>query len=153
MGPSGGHLALADEDQVLGSGTREVAWESAAERDWGLRVERGPNWLFIRLVRCPDQPGPVGTLARHIVDVLDQHMVNRVVLELNDAVFPCERLVMELRQLEAWMQARHGVLRICGVPADYVRRLRHAHLTDRFPLYQDREEAVWGGTRYDRPPR
>jgi hypothetical protein len=51
------------------------------------------------------------------------------------------------------MQQHCGVLRLCGLPAHYVRRLRHTHFTDRFPLYHDREEAVWGGTRCDRPPR
>jgi hypothetical protein len=60
---------------------------------------------------------------------------------------------VELRQLDAWMQQHCGVLRLCGLPAHYVRRLRHTHFTDRFPLYHDREEAVWGGTRCDRPPR
>ncbi|MCU0962109.1 MAG: hypothetical protein MUF48_18600 [Pirellulaceae bacterium] len=153
MDPAHGHAALADEDQAVAVESPRAAWESAAERDWGLHVERGPNWLFIRLIRCPDQPGQLGTLARCIADVLDQHLVNRVVLELNEAACPCERLVVELQQLDAWMQTHHGVLRVCGVPAHYVRRLRRTHFTDRFPLYQDREEAVWGGTRFDRPPR
>lgn len=127
--------------------------ESSAAYKWELHIERGPNWLFIRLPHCPDPLGPVGVLAQSIVDALDQHMVNRLVLELGGVECSCERLTAELQRVDAWLQRRDGVLRICGVPTRYIRQLQRTHFTDRFPLYQDREEAVWGEMRCARLPR
>ncbi len=152
MDPASGRTALLEEDRTLVPRVPRAAWESSVTaRNWGLHVERGPNWLFIRVQRCPDQWGEVGVLAECVVQALDQHMVNRVVLELRDVGCSCERLVAEVQRLDAWLQRRHGVLRICGVPARYIRQLRHTHFTDRYPLYEDREDAVWGGARCDRP--
>ena len=83
---------------------------------------------------------------------LDQHFIYRVVLELEESVLPCEQLIEELRLLEEWIEDHHGVLRLCGLPARYTKSFLRSQVTQRFPLYQDREEAVWGGPRFC-PPR
>jgi hypothetical protein len=110
-----------------------------------LDVERGPNWLFVRVRKCRPGDPEVLSLAQCVASALDQHFIYRVVLELEEAALPCDRLIEELRVLDQWIQDHHGVLRLCGLPSQYTRRFHRSHITTRFPLYHDREEAVWGG--------
>jgi hypothetical protein len=115
----------------------------ATKRD--LDIERGPNWLFVRVHRCRPGDVEVLSLAERVTSALDQHFIYRVVLELEESVLPCEQLIEELRLLDEWIQEHHGVLRLCGLPSRYTRSLQRSQVTHRFPLYHDREEAVWGG--------
>ncbi|MHB8969694.1 MAG: hypothetical protein ACYC3X_06240 [Pirellulaceae bacterium] len=117
-----------------------------------LEIERGPNWLFVRVRRCRPGDMDVLSLAERVTAALDQHFINRVVLEFEESVLPCEQLIEELRLLEEWIDDHHGVLRLCGLPARYTKSFLHSQVTQRFPVYQDREEAVWGGPRFC-PPR
>jgi hypothetical protein len=117
-----------------------------------LDVERGPNWLFVRVRKCRLGDPEAISLAQRVSSALDQHFIYRVVLELEEAALPCDRLIEELRVLDQWIQDHHGVLRLCGLPSQYTRRFHRAHLTNQFPLYHDREEAVWGGPHHC-PPR
>jgi hypothetical protein len=110
-----------------------------------LDIERGPNWLFVRVKPCWQGAPSAASLAEQVVAALDQHFINRVVLEFDEARLPCDRLIEELRVLDRSIQSRHGVLRLCGLPADYTRRFDRAHLGNQFPLYHDREDAVWAG--------
>jgi hypothetical protein len=116
-----------------------------------LDIERGPNWLFVRVRQCRPGDPDAESLAERVSSALDQHFIYRVVLELEDATLPCDRLIEELQTLDQWIQDRHGVLRLCGLPIQYTRRFHRAHLTNRFPLYRDREEAVWGGPHHCLP--
>jgi hypothetical protein len=117
-----------------------------------LDVERGPNWLFVRVKECLPGDSEALPLAERVASVLDQHFIYRVVLELEEAALPCDQLIAQLRALEQWVHDHDGVLRVCGLPSRYARPLRRSRLTDRLPLYHDREEAVWGGPR-PWPPR
>lgn len=112
-----------------------------------LEIERGPNWLFVRVHTCHACSDTYSSLASRVSTALDQHLVNRVVLELGDAAISCEQLIEELRVLDNWVQHRHGVLRVCGLSGRASYRLHRSPLAQRFPVYHDREEAVWGGTR------
>jgi hypothetical protein len=112
-----------------------------------LEIQRGPNWLFVRVHTCHTCSDNCASLASRVSAALDQHLVNRVVLELGDAAISCEQLIEELRVLDNWVQHRHGVLRVCGLSSRASYRLHRSPLAQRFPVYHDREEAVWGGTR------
>ena len=90
-------------------------------------------------------------LAQRVSDAMDQHFIYRVVLELEEAALPCDRLIEELRVLDQWIQDHHGVLRLCGSPPQYSRRYDRNHLHALFPFYHDREQAVWGGPHRCQP--
>jgi hypothetical protein len=112
-----------------------------------LEIERGPNWLFVRVHTCHADSDTCASLASRVSAALDQHFVNRVVLELGDAAISCEQLIEELTVLDNWVQHRHGVLRVCGLSGRTSYRLHRSPLAQHFPVYHDREEAVWGGAR------
>ena len=135
---------------VLSSPTTLEAAPPPAEPP-SLEIERGPNWLFVRVKQCRPGHAESESLAQRVASALDQHFVNRVVLELDEAALPCDRLIEELRALDHWIQEHQGVLRICGLPPRDARRFHGAHLPHEFPLYREREEAVWGGPHHCQP--
>lgn len=112
-----------------------------------LEIERGPNWLFVRVHACHTCSDTCASLASRVSAALDQHLVNRVVLELGDAAISCDQLIEELMVLDNWIQHRHGVLRVCGLSGRASYRLHRSPLAQHFPVYHNRQEAVWGGTR------
>jgi hypothetical protein len=112
-----------------------------------LEIERGPNWLFVRVHTCHAGSDTCSSLASRVSAALDQHLVNRVVLELGDAAISSEQLIEELMVLDNWIQHRHGVLRVCGLSGRASYRLHRSPLAQHFPVYHTREDAVWGGAR------
>ena len=53
---------------------------------WGLDVDRGPDWIFVRVHPrdgFDDAPG----LAESVWTVLEQHFIYRVVLEIDEIAF------------------------------------------------------------------
>lgn len=77
-------------------------------------VERGPNWLFIR-VRAPAcEPA----LADRLWDIARQHFTSRLVLELDAADPINEGLGAELRSLSERLREIGGAVRLCGLPPE-----------------------------------
>lgn len=144
---------MAARDAVLSvPGTspqyRERAARRRAARDWDLSVERGPNWLFVRVnggaVKVSDLP----PLAGRLRSLLENHFTNRIVLELDRAVIPCSYLVRQLERLDRWIGDRNGVLRLCGVRARYAKALSRCGFCAHWAFYRDRQEAVFGRHRF-----
>jgi anti-anti-sigma regulatory factor len=116
---------------------------------WRTEVDRGPDWLFIRLVRPPDGASRLAPLAEHLWSTIAEHFVYRVVLEL-DQVGPLDSfLVGQLVLLHKRLHTQGGLLRLCGLSETNQQVLRTLRLEGRFPAYRDRGEAVRGF----RPPQ
>ncbi len=124
---------------------RRTAW------DWALDVQRGPNWLFVRVGRGDVPVADLPPLANRLRSLLEQNLTNRIVLELDQARLPCRYLVRQLKRLERWIRDHNGVLRLCGLRARNADRLRRRGLSDRFVFYRDFEEAVFGSHRARSP--
>ena len=116
-----------------------------------LDVERGPDWLFVR-VRNLDRREPNATpLADRLWRLLQQHFTYRLVLELNEVQVLDSALIGQLVQLSRWIEAHDGVLRLCGLSLCNRQVLHECRLDDRLLPYEDREEAVMGHTHAARP--
>lgn len=116
-----------------------------------LDVERGPDWLLVR-VRNLDQPEvETPPLAERLWCLLRQHFTYRLVLELDEVEVLNSYLIGQLIQLFRRIEEHDGVLRLCGLSA-YNRQVLHTcRLDDRLPAYGDREEAVMGRPHPARP--
>ncbi len=117
-----------------------------------LHVERGPDWLLVR-VACSD---PVEldavSLAEEIWSLLEQHFTYRLVLELDQVSVLTSHMIEQLMQLHHRLEHRGGVMRVCGL-SPYNCEVLHACRVDEELLpYQDRQEAVTGQT-HARLPR
>jgi anti-anti-sigma factor len=116
----------------------------AVAPEWSVDIDRGPDWLFIRL--RPPHHGDTGEigLAEMIWKKLDQSFCHRVVLELDEVTFLRSWMVGELVKLHKRLASQGGMMRICGLSEANADVLRTCRLGDRFPAYRTRTDAVMG---------
>lgn len=113
---------------------------------WHLDVQRGPDWLFVRLVP-PDQPGLVPEaegVAEQIWEVIQQHFCYRVVLELDRVGMLYSSLLGQLILLSKRIYSHQGILRMSGVSEHNLDVLRTCRLEAALPSYHNRGDAVMG---------
>ena len=109
---------------------------------WELEVERGPDWLLVR-IRSLDRASTEPPLADAIWELLERHFTYRAVLELDQVQLLNSHLIGQLVRLYRRIREHDGVLRLCGLSPYNLTVLRTCHLEARFPPYRDREEAVF----------
>jgi anti-anti-sigma factor len=116
-----------------------------------LDVERGPDWLLVR-VRSVDQDEPeTPPLAEQLWALLEQHFTYRLVLEMDEVRLLNSHLIGQLIRLCRRIEEHDGVLRLCGL-SPYNCQVLHTCRLDRQLLpYQDRREAVTGCPRPQKP--
>jgi len=112
--------------------------------EWSLAIDRGPDWLFIRLQ--PPREGDTGeiALAEMVWKKLEQCFCYRVVIELDDVKFLRSWMVGQLVRLQKRVTTQGGMLRVCGLSAASEDVLRISRLDERFPAYRNRTDAVMG---------
>lgn len=110
---------------------------------WVANVDRGPDWLFVKLHNSDPLSDEGLCLAENLWEILRQHFVGRMVLEL-DEVDLRSHLLSQLLALHRKIDCNGGVLRLCGVSDENQQVLRASRLEGRFPQFRSREEAVYG---------
>jgi anti-anti-sigma factor len=124
----------------------------ATVADCQFDVERGPDWLLVKVPKLDADPAAPRQLAERLWDLLQQHFTYRLVLELDQIAVLSSTLIAQLIQLSTRIREHDGVLRLCGL-SPYNRHVLHTcALEDRFPAYDSREEAVMGSC-HPRQPR
>ena len=111
-----------------------------------LEVERGPDWLFVR-VQHLDRPGiRVSSVGRTICgQVLQQHFTYRDSFsELDGVRNLSRRLIGQLIELHERIEQHEGMLRLCGLSPHNRKMLLTYPSGDRLLPYEDREEALMG---------
>lgn len=109
-----------------------------------LEVDRGPDWLLVRIRDFQVDPGNPPPLADELWAMAQKHFIYRIVLELDQVKVLNSYLIGQLIQLYRRIREHDGVLRLCGL-SPYNRRVLHGcALDDRFPAYENRVEAVLG---------
>ena len=111
---------------------------------WELDVDRGPDWLFVRL--RPPQQGSSGEvdLAGPIWRMMEQSFTHRAVLEMDQVTLLRSWLIGELVKLHKRVAADGGLLRLAGLSNNNQEVLRLSRLDNRFPQYDNRTSAVMG---------
>ena len=121
-----------------------------ATAEWQLRIERGPEWLFVG-VAPPGEPGLESPpLAEMVWSAAQQHRLQRVVLELDDVELLHSYLIGQLVLIARRVYSVGGLLRLTGVSQANIEALRCCRLEGTLPIYHDRQAAVLG-LRPDRP--
>jgi anti-anti-sigma factor len=108
-------------------------------------VERGPDWLLVKIRNLEVDAAAPPPLADHLWALAEQHFTYRFVLELDGVKVLNSYLIGQLIKLYRRVREHDGVLRLCGLSPYNRRVLRTCSLDDRFPNYENREEAVMGG--------
>jgi anti-anti-sigma factor len=112
--------------------------------EWTMELDRGPDWLFIKLQ--PPRGGDTGEipLAEMIWQKLEQSFCYRVVIELDEVGYLRSWMIGELVRLHKRVTTHEGMLRLSGVSPEAETVLRICRLSDRFPAYRSRTDAVMG---------
>ena len=90
------------------------------------------------------------SLADEVKEVVEKHFVYRIVLELellpklSGNLVLSSKLIGELVQINQYIHAHDGVLRICGLSPENRAMLEVCGLDDLCLAYHTREEAVQG---------
>ena len=118
---------------------------------WELGVERGPDWLLVKVESVDEDAIDAPPLADEIWSLLECHFTYRLVLELDQVHLLNSHLVGQLVMLYKRIREHGGVMRLCGL-SDFNRRvLRICQLEDRFLPCRDRKEAVLGRPHFRQP--
>ena len=110
---------------------------------WEMELDRGPDWLFVRLVP-PANLAVAPNLAQRLWEVMENQFTYRMLLELDGVQILNSHLLGELLQLSKRVESRGGMLRICGLNGGNHDTLRVSRLNTLFACYRDRGAAVMG---------
>jgi anti-anti-sigma factor len=113
-------------------------------KGWELAVERGPDWVFVRLIPPEDQAQEDPELAERLWDVLLRHLTHRIVLELDEVPLLRSHVIGQLAKLAKRVLSHGGMLRITGLSPNNQEVLRLCRLDQMFPNFPNREQAVAG---------
>lgn len=109
-----------------------------------LSVDRGPNWLFVKLRPKRHFAKDVALIAEELWSIASRHFIYRLVLELEELDQLPADLVDQLVILQERLMQCDGSLRICGLSAGCAQKLCDNQLDAALPNYATRQAAVLG---------
>jgi anti-anti-sigma factor len=118
-----------------------------------LDIERGPDWLLVRVLNVELVESDAPELAERLWRLLEQHFTYRLVLELDGVRSLNSYLIGQLLDLYRRIQEHDGVMRLCGLSPYNCQVLHACRLDDQLLPYEDREAAVMGRPHYSSRPR
>jgi len=115
---------------------------------WEMDVERGPDWIFLRLRPATHEQGTDDlALANRIWSVLEQSFVYRLVLELDAVDHLHSSIIAQLVLLSKRIHSHGGLLRLCGLTPVNQQVIHTCRLDGCLPNYDSRSDAVMGAHR------
>jgi hypothetical protein len=113
-----------------------------------LNVDRGPNWLFVKLRSKDDARKEVPQIADKLWSISSRHFIYRLVLELDDLQEMPNGMMGELARLQERLAQCGGALRICGLSPECEEAIHSCHLDSALPNHASREAAVMGSSEW-----
>jgi len=114
-------------------------------------VDRGPDWLWVRIRSVETGSSHAGSLAEQLTELVEKHFIYRVVLDLHRMPELSSQLIGELVQLDRNILKHGGVLRTCGLSPEGRAMLEVCGLDDLCLAYETREEAILGECSRHKP--
>lgn len=111
---------------------------------WGLEVEHGDDWMFVRLVSVGDQQSPEPPLAEVVWDLAEQSHKRRVAFEIDSNTMLRSWIVGQLILLRKRFEMEGGFFRLTGIADHNYKVIELMGLAERFHNYRNREAAVMG---------
>jgi len=109
---------------------------------WATDADQVGNWLLVKIRKTDPNASDEPLLAEQVWSVWQQHGASRLVLEMDQVPVLFSYLVGQLVLLHKRITAHGGVMRLCGLSPHGQDVLKIARLSDRFPPYRTREEAM-----------
>lgn len=126
---------------MKGNGAMNAVGDTVDPASEILTVERGPDWLFVRL-----EGGTRGDrrLAETVWGMLRENLTNRIVIELESVASVDEELLSEISHLGRRIQSDGGLIRICGLSDENLSRLNSSPAAAHVPHFKCRTDAIRG---------
>ena len=115
-----------------------------AAANWRLSVNRGPDWLIVKIGPADAPHLQTKELADHLWALLAQHFTYRLVLEMDEVELLPSEMIGQLVTLERRLEKHGGTLRLCGLSADCQETLRLCSERGRLAAHGSRLDAVLG---------
>lgn len=110
-----------------------------------LTVDRGPNWLFVKLRPKRRFADDIAHIADELWSIATRHFTYRLVLELEELREIPPAMVDQLVILQERLAHCDGSLRICGRSVGPLPNICEGDFDTALPVYGSRQEAVLGG--------
>ena len=112
-----------------------------------VALERGPDWLFVRLTPSANGRASGGhRLGASLLELARDHGTRRVVVELDGLQEIDDELLEGLALLGRILESEQGVLRLCGGNHEHLARRESCGATGHLPHFSCRNEAVGAGS-------
>ncbi len=111
---------------------------------WNAELDRGPDWLFVRLSVTDPGNAAESNLAESLWQLMQRQFAYRLILELDGLPMMRSVLIGQLVLLHKRVDANGGLLRLCGLSDDNQAVIDATRLGSLFPQYRSREDAVMG---------
>jgi hypothetical protein len=118
-----------------------------------MNVDRGPNWLFVKLRTKKAPRAAVPQIADKLWSISTRHFIYRLVVELDEFEELPPGWMDELIELQQRLTECGGALRICGVSPESDQSGTSGYLDCRLTNHATRAEAVMGSGEYAVLPR
>jgi hypothetical protein len=116
-------------------------------------VDRGPNWLFIKLRLTKNTRAVVPQVAEKLWSIASRHFIYRLVLELDELEELPPGMMSQLIMLQQRLRQCGGALRICGLSPECEESLQSYELSSALQNHASRTEAVMGSGEFAAVPR
>lgn len=107
-------------------------------------VERGPDWLLVKLAGPADGAADWSSVADSLSSLSNQHFTYRLVLDCDEIGLLDSALMGQLLLLERRMRQQGGLLRLCGLSEASQQALHQCRLDGRLPHFATRTQAILG---------
>jgi hypothetical protein len=107
-----------------------------------IEVERGPDWLFVRV--AGGAVAGQGEITSSVWETIREHGASRVVLELDRVDAVDEALGGAIGELGTRVRDAGGLIRICGLSEPKLSQLRRSAAAASVPHFDTRADAVGG---------
>ena len=111
---------------------------------WSIETDRGPDCLFVKLHISDECQSTNGELADRLWEILQQHLTNRLVIEVDEYAVLRSSVIGDLIVLHKRLLKQGGLMRICGLSEQSQHVMRTMRLDTWLPHYQNREAALMG---------
>jgi hypothetical protein len=109
-----------------------------------LSVDRGPNWLFVKIRPRQNWTEVLPQFADELWSITSRHFIYRLVLELEELKSLPPGLMEQLVLLQDRLAECGGALRICGLSSACDQALCDAGLDVALPNHPTRDAAIHG---------
>ncbi len=118
-----------------------------------LQVDRGPNWLFVKLRTKKKLPRVVPHLSGELWSIASRHFIYRLVVELDELDEMPQAWTDQLVELQSHLADCGGALRICGLSPECEEALACSQADTTLMNHASRAAAVLGTGEFAVLPR